>query len=309
MASTTTRTYSVFGLTLKLPTASALLKRAAAGTVPDAVVEFGHAPQSLANPAIGPSTVEGGGVWSADPTGTVLLVTQHARYLVVGGSQIIIDPVSALNSSEGLVQFAVFHVLPALLLQRGLLVLHGNTATGPTGAVAILGDSGTGKSTLTAGLLGRGYHLVSDDIAVLGLGDSADVCALPGYPVYKLSWDTQTYLDPAAETRLTVFGSRRKRTLRVPPAMFAAEAATLRAILVLAKPAGNDLVIAPVSGVAKLQALVDHAYLAPLVQLRARDLAVLPPLLQDVPVYGVQRPADRWTVHELGDAVTGLVGG
>ena len=46
------------------------------------------------------------------------------------------------------------HVLSFVLLKKGLEPLHSTVLAAPGGAIGILGDSGYGKSTLAAALIG-----------------------------------------------------------------------------------------------------------------------------------------------------------
>ncbi|MGI9615899.1 MAG: hypothetical protein ACR2QO_23500 [Acidimicrobiales bacterium] len=88
--------------------------------------------------------------------------------------------------SPTIVHLLLDHALPNLLMRRGLLVLHASCLVGPTGhAIAILGESGWGKSTLAAGLLERDYRFLSDDCAVIDTSDGRPRIAA-GYPGLRL---------------------------------------------------------------------------------------------------------------------------
>jgi hypothetical protein len=59
------------------------------------------------------------------------------------------------------------HVLSYCLLLRGIEPLHATAIVVDGEAVAFLGDSGDGKSTLAASFLSKGYSLLTDDVLVL----------------------------------------------------------------------------------------------------------------------------------------------
>ncbi|MCU0522747.1 MAG: hypothetical protein MUF84_18920 [Anaerolineae bacterium] len=295
--------YSVFGLNLALPVPLPFLRPAFEDETPDAVAEMAPVPRRLESPVLGPSHLPSGWEWSVDHAGNMLLVTQSARYLASGGDRITVDPETEPVAVVWLMQFAVLCVLPALLIQRGLLTLHGNTVSGPAGAVTLIGDSGTGKSTLTAALLARGYQLVSDDVTALGLDETGEVDARPGFPMFKLDATTRALLGAPTDACWPMADGRNKVAYRIPLGSFAADDSRLRAIYSLAEPAGDHLVVAPVTGSAKLSLLLGQAYLAPLVQLRAHALAALPRLLKAVPTYEVRRPQGLWTTEDLADKV------
>lgn len=72
--------------------------------------------------------------------------------------------------------------LGALLMQRQLLVMHGNAVEINGTCVMCVGPSGVGKSTTAAGLMQRGFRVMSDDICAINqLGQ-----IIPGMPHIKL---------------------------------------------------------------------------------------------------------------------------
>ena len=84
----------------------------------------------------------------------------------------------------------VFHVYlgPALsfaLVKRGLEPLHSTSVVINGSAVALLGSSGFGKSSLAASFLDAGYQLLTDDILLLR-EDSERFYGYPGLPRIKL---------------------------------------------------------------------------------------------------------------------------
>ena len=74
---------------------------------------------------------------------------------------------SVRQDTETLRHHLLGQVLPRVLAHRGRLVLHASAVVGPSGAIAILGGTGAGKSTLAAALLAHGCELVADDALVL----------------------------------------------------------------------------------------------------------------------------------------------
>ncbi len=58
-------------------------------------------------------------------------------------------------------------VMPLTLSERGKLVLHASAVVTPEGAIAFLGETGRGKSTLTASFAQRGFSVLTDDCLLL----------------------------------------------------------------------------------------------------------------------------------------------
>ena len=98
----------------------------------------------------------------------------------IGGREIIGEPDAGMD--EELVQFlAQGPALSVLLYQRGYLTLHASCVKIGNTAVAFMGDSGAGKSTMAASLHVRGHGLVSDELTVIN-NSGSEPEAYPGYP-------------------------------------------------------------------------------------------------------------------------------
>lgn len=70
-------------------------------------------------------------------------------------------------------------LLAGVLRQRGLLVLHGSAVSDGERAIAFLGNSGWGKSTLAAYFCQHGYQLITDDVMVVIPGTEAAPAVVP----------------------------------------------------------------------------------------------------------------------------------
>jgi len=131
------------------------------------------------------------------------------------------------------------HVLSFALLRQGVEPLHGTIVVNDNNeALALLGNSGYGKSSAAAAFLGAGYRLLSDDLLVLE--QQADqAIAFPGVPRLKLFPEVaDRFLGGAIQAPrmhrhfsklLVPLGKKKFSQLPVP----------LRAIYVLAKPDTN----------------------------------------------------------------------
>ena len=80
-------------------------------------------------------------------------------------------------------------VLPLIVGTSDSLALHGSVAGMPGGALAFLGESGLGKSTLAARLGQRGCKVLSDDCCLLVRGASG-FTVVPSYPGVRLNLDS-----------------------------------------------------------------------------------------------------------------------
>lgn len=82
-------------------------------------------------------------------------------------------------------RFMLAQVLPMAATARGLEVFHASAVSLANRAVAVVGPTGTGKTSLAARLVTRGAGFLTDDVlAVEGRGDS--LIAHPGPPVANM---------------------------------------------------------------------------------------------------------------------------
>ncbi len=104
-----------------------------------------------------------------------LSVPSIARFLIINGNEIIIDPIKGVDENS-LRAFILESCLGALLLQRNVFLLHGGAIKRKNSSIVFLSAPGTGLSTLMAALLKRGYSLLTDKLCAID--DSGRV--LPG---------------------------------------------------------------------------------------------------------------------------------
>jgi hypothetical protein len=153
-----------------------------------------------------------GGLEQATPSSSACFLGETpgvGMFLVRDGNEIIIDPVPGVD--ESLLRTIILGpILAVLLRQRGLAVLHASSVATNTYAVAFIGQSGWGKSTLAEALYGRGYSVVTDDVMAVHLdGDYPQV--FPGYPSIKLFPDTAAFLGCSGRATHAVHSHTEKR--------------------------------------------------------------------------------------------------
>jgi hypothetical protein len=108
-----------------------------------------------------------------------------ARFRVSDGERIAFEPWSGEGHPWDLRTFLLGSAVGALLIQRGMLVLHGNALEKDGRAIVGLGPSGAGKSTTAYALMEQGWRLLADDLVAI----TADGLVLPGIPRIKLWHD------------------------------------------------------------------------------------------------------------------------
>ena len=99
--------------------------------------------------------------------------------------KIIAYPVANLAENT-LAHLLMDQVIPRVLGHEGRVITHASAVVTPNGhAIAFLGDSGRGKSTLASSFYQSGYGLVTDDTLLLELRDDQVYC-LAAYPSLRL---------------------------------------------------------------------------------------------------------------------------
>jgi hypothetical protein len=138
----------------------------------DVAVVFGDVPDHL-------DGATGRGVmWEASAQELWLEVPGVARYLAAGGRTLTVEPLPGADPAA-VVRFARSTPLAALCYQRGMEAWHAAVAVRADRAVVLAGESATGKSTLLAALMGRGWRMLGDDLAAVTLCANGGLMVLP----------------------------------------------------------------------------------------------------------------------------------
>ncbi|MCM3901867.1 MAG: hypothetical protein ND866_09190, partial [Pyrinomonadaceae bacterium] len=176
-------------------------------------------------------------------------------FLVRGGREVCVIPMAGVDDSR--IRLSLVGVVMAFVLyQRGILVLHAATISLGGGAVAFLGESGFGKSTMAAALYKRGYNLFTDD--VLPVDPDSDIAMVTsGFPQFKLHPEAAAALDYDPNSLHELHSSQEKLGCRVDNG-FESGRLPLSCIYVLAR--GEGLKIERLQLSQGVIELVRHSY-------------------------------------------------
>lgn len=145
-------------------------------------------------------------------------VTEHLYYeplssdvlfTIEDGRSMVLHPLKPIEL-EVLQGWLVGVLMATLLRQRGLFVLHGSAVAKDGVAIAFLGGSGWGKSTLAEAFLQRGYHFLTDDMLVIDM-EADPPLVLPGHRFIRLHMDAGTQLVGDFDALPTVSSHTTKR--------------------------------------------------------------------------------------------------
>ncbi|MGP3786611.1 hypothetical protein [Paenibacillus sp. 1A_MP2] len=87
-------------------------------------------------------------------------------FLMEQGRRIVVSPKAGADDKKVRL-FVLGTCMAVIMMQRGILPLHGSAVVIDGWAYAFVGHSGAGKSTLSAALASRGYPLLTDDVVAL----------------------------------------------------------------------------------------------------------------------------------------------
>jgi hypothetical protein len=223
---------------------------------------------------------------------TVLQFSDVAAELV--DDRVTVDPLD-LDDPDYLAHMVLDHIVPRWLALHGDVVLHAGAVVSPHGnAVAMIGDPGQGKSTMTAGLGLAGWRVLGDDACrLVRAGD--DWLAHPSYPGARLLSDSRAALVPSVPSTPMADGAGKHRVIGELP--FATKPARLVAILEL----GDDSPSSSLQAMSFSQAtagLTRHSFiLAPrLSEVASRAFTLSSSLASDVICMRLNFPR-RWDVY------------
>ncbi len=221
------------------------------------------------------------------------------RFLVSDGSRIVFDADESVGEEE-IRLFLLGSVFGALLLQRGLLVLHGSSVVVDGRAVAFLGGSGVGKSTLSAAMVRRGLPLLADDLCVIDTRDGLVVQS--GFPQSKLWLDSLSKFSENAGALRRVRPGLEKRALPVRKELFHGTSCPLERIFILSVSDNGELKSDRLIGPIKIAGLLACRYRASFAEamgLVEREFQQIAKLALETNVDLIVRPSDPFDLDGL----------
>lgn len=185
-----------------------------------------------------------------------LHVKSVARFLIENGNRITYDlyPGVHLDSFR---LFLLGSAMGALLLQRGLIVLHGNAiSTDGETCTIFVGHSGAGKSTTAAWYFQNGATILADDVCAIDFDEVGRPIVFPSYPQLKLWQASADLLEIDTQSLRRVRPQDNKFAIRILD-QFSAKPLVLSRVVELHVEERESTVY---SGLFKLDLLRKHTY-------------------------------------------------
>ena len=185
-------------------------------------------------------------------------------------------------------------IVPLALSQQGQLVLHGSAVNADGRAVAFLGDSGQGKSTLAGYFAAHGMPFLTDDgLLIDQLGERARV--VPGHRSIRLWADSERLLLPLGTQKLDAVQFTNKGRFHAGEVFpHCAEPCDLRCVYLLRNSGIDAVQISPVPAAAAFIALVNHSFLLDTESsaVLGRHFSQLQTLVRTTKVFSLDYPRD-----------------
>ncbi|WML25133.1 aldolase [Neobacillus sp. OS1-33] len=227
-------------------------------------------------------------------------VADTAIFLVEEGSRITVSPLNEYK--EDVIRlYLLGSCMGAILMQRGIIPLHGSAVAINGKAYAIIGDSGAGKSTLASAFLQKGYQLLTDDVIGVYFTNDNVPMVIPSYPQQKL-W--QKSLDAfGIDNREFRPVYQRETKFAIPiKDQFISNPLPLAGLFELAITENEEIELKQIEGLSRLQTILIHTYRNFLIQnlgLSNWHFTNSTKIVNRATMYQLRRPNNSFTVNEL----------
>jgi len=251
---------------------------------------------SPVNPLL--DAVEAEGVlWRAGAGRFFIEVPEVARYLAEKGVSLSIEPFTG-SCCEKVVFYLKMVPMAAIIFQRGLVALHASAITDGNRTILIAGDSGSGKSSLAAALMVRGWSILADDLAVVSLDGAGKPVIHPTFPELVLRKDTSDRLG-IDTTQLPSLGENRIRLARQH--QFTTQL-PLSAVYLLSLHNREDVGRTELENSKAFHILREHLYnsrIADAILDKGAYLRIAAAVARHIPLIRLQRPMGTWSLNQM----------
>ena len=289
-------TYYAFALRIKSEIAFPELLACSNASLPEISITWGE----VSPTGIDTQNQSKGLFFQASESALWLHVPKVARFLIIHGNQIIIDPFEGVDE-DSIRVFILGSCMGALLIQRDLFLLHGNAIKVGEHCISFVGHSGAGKSTLSGAFYKRGYSILADDVCAVNVSG----LVVPSFPQIKLWFDAAKHLN---------IDSRALRKVRpliekfaVPLALqFHQGALPLKMVYVLNAHNRDEFQFTTVSGMQKLQPLQTNTFRKGYLNGLKKEQVHFKRCVQIASQIGlvrINRPTDGYKLKELVDLI------
>lgn len=166
------------------------------------------------------------------------------------------------GTAEGTLQHLYLNqVLPLAMSKQGKMVFHASAVEIDGAAVAFMGESGKGKSTLAAGFATSGYRFLTDDGLMVASRDGGFE-VMPSHPSIRLWQDSEAALiAPDAPTAPPLEFTSKSRFLACDKIIFCDLPRPLRRVYFLGDGSAREITFQRINAAEALVEWVKHSFL------------------------------------------------
>lgn len=241
------------------------------------------------------------GYCDIEPNKVLLIIPDVAKFLITNGNSIIIDTYDDVDEVT-LKLFVLGSCMGAVLIQRGMIPIHGSALYYKNRGILVVGDSGAGKSTLACALINRGAKLVSDDVISVIKVDN-QYFAVPSVPLQKLSRESMTKddLSEFVHREVPYTDQNRKKYYVIRDNVFYDNVIPIDNIFNIVQSDSEEVNIRDVSGSRKLKVLLNNIYRYEFVdglKMHAKCFEMCSGISSQSNVHVIERPRQGITVQQ-----------
>ena len=249
-----------------------------------------------------------GSIWTEfyrSPTGYLLRFPGLADFEVtLDGKEVIAYPV-AEGDDATVEHLYVNQLVPLALSRQGRPTFHASAVTASGGAVAFLGKTGAGKSTIAASFALRDAYFLTDDALVIE--EAGDHCiVLPSHPSIRLWEDSkEALIDPDTPQASAISYSTKARLLAGEALAFQDSPLPLKAAFVILQQGAKDVTIQKLSGLDRYMSWLRNSFLLDIddQRLLSQHFEWTDRISRAVPTFALDYPRDYGILPEVCTAV------
>lgn len=228
-----------------------------------------------------------------------LYVENVAHYYVAYGNKIVVELEKDCEEVVANV-FLLGTCFGMLLSQRKTLAIHGGTVVIKDSGVIITGDTGAGKSTLTAAFRKEGYTFLADDVSALGEDSKKNAIIYSAFPQQKLCKDALEKLGHDSSSYVLIDEGRKKYSIPSQNSFLRGHV-PLKSIYEINVVENDEVSIKQLFGKDKLKAILKNIYRIETISYKGLDPVYFKKcivLSKKINVFQINRPKDKFSVND-----------
>jgi hypothetical protein len=222
-----------------------------------------------------------------------------AHYYIKDGELIIVEPDNGADY-KSIKTYLLSTAIGMILLQRGMIPIHGSTVVIGSQGIVFAGACGAGKSTICAEFRKNGYEFLADDISVITLNSQGKALVNASFPHQRLCKDTVNLVGYNIE-ELSLACAADEKYIVSDLNNFRKEAVELSAIVEIFPREYCNVNITKLIGTKKIERFIKNIYCSILlgkIGVSREYFNQCINIVKNIDYYILERPMGRYTADE-----------